>query len=106
MLASCAAVSSSNVAAQHDTKVQTLARPGWTTSTLRTYDPAAWRFWGGDAGQTRYAPLDQINRRNVQRLKIAWRWSADTSGGFSASNFKSTPLLDAGVLYVPWLNHG
>jgi len=106
MLATFALVSSSNVAAQKDGGAQTLARPGWTTSTLQTYDPAAWRFWGGDAGQTRYAPLEQINRSNVQRLKIAWRWSADTSGGFSSSNFKATPLLDDGVLYVPWLNHG
>jgi glucose dehydrogenase len=96
----------SSVAAQNNGSAQRLARPGWATSTPQTYDPAAWRFWGGDAGQTRYAPLEQINSSNVERLKIAWRWSADTSGGFSPSNFKSTPLLDDGVLYVPWLNHG
>jgi quinoprotein glucose dehydrogenase len=105
-LATFALISGAVVAAQNDGGAQTLAQPGWTTSTLKTYDAAAWRYWGGDAGQTRYAPLDQINARNAQRLKIAWRWSADTAGGFSSSNFKSTPLLDDGVLYVPWLNHG
>jgi glucose dehydrogenase/cytochrome c5 len=78
----------------------------WATSTLKTYDPGSWLFWGGDSGQTRYAPLDQINARTVQRLKIAWRWSADEAGGPTANNFKSTPLLVDGVLYVPWLNHG
>jgi len=31
-----------------------------------------WRVYGGDAGATKYAPLDQINRGNVQNLKIAW----------------------------------
>jgi quinoprotein glucose dehydrogenase len=83
-----------------------LARPGWVTSTLQAYDAGAWKYWGGDAGQTRYAPLDQINAGNVRRLKIAWRWSADTQGSFNASNFKSTPLLDDGVLFVPWVNNG
>ena len=37
-----------------------------------------WRSYGGDPGSTKYAPLDQINRENVDRLEIAWRWkSAD-----------------------------
>lgn len=79
------------------------------TSTLRSlpaYDATRWTYWGGDAGQTRYAPLNQINLETVSRLKIAWRWSADTSGDASSSNYKSTPLLDDGVLYVPWVNHG
>jgi glucose dehydrogenase/cytochrome c553 len=70
------------------------------------YDSGEWKYWGGDAGQTRYAPLDQVNASNVSRVKIAWRWSADTSGDASSSNYKSTPLLDDGVMYVPWLNHG
>src|SRR6185436_11645884 len=64
------------------------------------------KYWGGDAGQTRYAPLDQVNASNVSRLKIAWRWSADMAGDAASSNYKATPLLDDGVLYVPWLNHG
>lgn len=76
------------------------------TSTMATYDPGAWRYWGGDAGQTRYAPLDQINLKTVARLKVAWRWSADTSGSPASANYKSTPLLDDGVLYVPWVNNG
>jgi glucose dehydrogenase len=79
---------------------------GRITSTLSAYDPSSWKYWGGDTGNTRYAPLDQVNLQSVQRLQIAWRWSADTSGSFNAGNFKSTPLLDDGVLYVPWLNNG
>ena len=26
--------------------------------------------------------------------------------GRKSSNYKSTPLLDDGVLYIPWVNHG
>ncbi len=72
----------------------------------KAYDSSEWKYWGGDSGQTRYAPLNQINLGNVNRLKIAWRWTADMAGGPESSNYKSTPLLDDGVLYVPWLNHG
>jgi glucose dehydrogenase/mono/diheme cytochrome c family protein len=79
---------------------------GGATSTMRRYDPGQWLYWGGDAGQTRYAPLDQVNLRTVGRLKIAWRWSADTSGSPSSANYKSTPLLADGVLYIPWMNNG
>ena len=69
----------------------------WATSTLQTYDPGQWTYWGGDAGQTRYAPLNDINLANVDRLKIAWRWSADTSGGAASSNFKAMPWFSQGV---------
>lgn len=75
-------------------------------SRAATYDATEWIYWGGDAGQTRYAPLNQINLDTVNRLKIAWRWTADASGDASSSNYKSTPLLDDGVLYMPWVNHG
>ncbi|RZJ86996.1 MAG: hypothetical protein EON88_23690, partial [Brevundimonas sp.] len=77
---------------------------GRATSTMKTYDGGKWTYWGGDAGQTRYAPLDQINKQSLSRLKVAWRWQAGSGG--QTSNFKGTPLLADGVLYVPWLNHG
>ena len=32
-----------------------------------------WRAYGGDNGNTKYSPLDQITRDNVKDLKIAWR---------------------------------
>ncbi len=88
------------------TKTTATARPGWVTSTMKTYDPGKWTYWGGDAGQTRYVPIDQINAQTVNRLKIAWRWSADNTGAGGNGNFKSTPFLVDGVLYTPWVNHG
>ena len=76
------------------------------SSASAAYDASEWRYWGGDAGQTRYAPLNQINAGNVGQLQVAWRWTADATGQASSSNYKATPLLDDGVLYIPWLNHG
>ena len=39
-----------------------------------------WRFYGGDAGSTKYSPLDQINAENVAELEIVWRWKANNFG--------------------------
>ena len=33
-----------------------------------------WRSYAGEAGGTKYSPLDQIHAGNVQDLRIAWRW--------------------------------
>ena len=44
-----------------------------------------WPTYGGDLGNTKYSPLDQIDRDNFGDLEIAWRWrSAD--GFLSKSN--------------------
>ena len=39
-----------------------------------------WSYYGGDSGNTKYAPLDQINRHNVGDLEIAWRWKTANFG--------------------------
>ena len=59
-----------------------------------------WRFWGGDAGSTRYAPLDQITRDNVGKLEIAWRWRAANFGPTPETYYRATPLYADGVLYT------
>lgn len=71
--------------------------------------PAAggeWRFWGFDAGGTRYSPLKRINRRNVARLERAWTFhTGDVTPGVQSTRqrpvtpFESTPLVVHNVLY-------
>ncbi len=58
-----------------------------------------WRYYGGDAGNTKYAPLDQINASNVKDLSIAWRWKTDNFGSTADFNWEVTPLMVGGVLY-------
>ncbi len=60
-----------------------------------------WLTWGGDAGNSRYSPLDQINAGNVAQLEIAWRWKATDIAGRPDPNWKATPLVVDGVMYVP-----
>jgi len=61
-----------------------------------------WRHYGGDAGQTKYSALDQIDKDNVTKLDVAWVWEAPdeaTTGGKPGA-FKVTPIFVNGVLYA------
>jgi membrane-bound PQQ-dependent dehydrogenase (glucose/quinate/shikimate family) len=68
-----------------------------------------WRHWGNDAGGMKYSPLDQINKENVQQLKVAWTYdTGDFSDGTvhpSRSAFEATPLVIDGVMYVATAFH-
>ena len=78
-------------------------------ATATAQEPAGeWRYFGGDEAFTRYAPLDQIDERNVHGLEIAWRRSAldpelgRVFPGLRPSAYlKSTPVFIDGVLYAP-----
>ncbi len=58
-----------------------------------------WRTYGGDLGNTRYAPLDQIGAANFNKLEIAWRFKTDNLGPRPETNLESTPLMVHGVLF-------
>jgi quinoprotein glucose dehydrogenase len=80
-----------------------LALAGLTASAIQAQQGAKngeWRFYGGDAGTTKYSPLDQINAANVKDLKIAWEWKAQNFGKRPDFNWEVTPLMVGGVLYV------
>ncbi|HMC63236.1 MAG TPA: hypothetical protein VKJ01_28835, partial [Candidatus Solibacter sp.] len=57
------------------------------------------RFYGGDAGTTKYSALDQIDASNVKDLKIVWEWKSQNFGKRPDFNWEVTPLMAAGVLY-------
>ena len=59
-----------------------------------------WPHWGADHANTKYSPLDQINRDNVKDLRIAWRWKSENYGPRPQNNMEGTPLMVGGVLYT------
>jgi hypothetical protein len=65
-----------------------------------------WRFYGGNAASTRYSPLDQITRTNVNTLEVAWRWTTPDNeiqkdnALVRAGAYQDTPLMINGVLYT------
>jgi quinoprotein glucose dehydrogenase len=65
-----------------------------------------WPSFGGDLGNTKYAPLDQIDRDNFQDLEVAFRWES-LSEKVSKSNpevrpggFRAIPIMIDGLVYV------
>jgi quinoprotein glucose dehydrogenase len=67
----------------------------WSATRTRSQsDVSEWPVYGGP-GQTRYSPLNQINRSNVRNLQVAWTYDAGEQGGLQTS-----PIVVNGVLYV------
>lgn len=64
--------------------------------------PGEWRSYGRDAGGSRYAPLTQITRDNVDRLAQAWVYHHGErlpEAGREGPAFGSTPLVVGDFLY-------
>jgi quinoprotein glucose dehydrogenase len=82
--------------------------PSLTEETAAMGQLGGWSYYGGDKGFDRYSPLDQINSKNVNDLRIAWtRPGVDPSlmQQFPDLNpthyYNATPVMVGGVLYSP-----
>lgn len=62
-----------------------------------------WPHYGRDTGGTRHSPLTQINRGNLERLEVAWRFRTGELGQGARSagklTFEATPVLRDETLY-------
>ena len=54
-----------------------------------------WLMWRRTANHWGYSPLDQINRDNVNTLRLAWAWTMEP--GLQ----ETTPLVHDGVMFLP-----
>ena len=63
-----------------------------------------WPAYGRDPGGTRYAPIDDITRENVVRLRVAWTYrTRETDSAFTTrreTSLEATPLVVDGTLYL------
>ncbi|BAM88698.1 hypothetical protein S58_26920 [Bradyrhizobium oligotrophicum S58] len=69
----------------------------------------SWQHWGGDAGGTRFSPLEQITPANVDNLVRAWTYhtgdiESRPPAAFARTKFEATPLLvdDSLVFCTPF----
>ena len=62
------------------------------SDTGKTVD---WPMYGGQAANDHYSGLDQINRQNVSKLRIAWKFDTGEKGALQTS-----PLVIGQVLYA------
>ena len=67
-----------------------------TDAMLQKPDPADWLMWRRTLDGWGYSPLNQVNRANVDKLKLVWSRTMAVGG----SN-ESTPLVHDGVMYLP-----
>jgi quinoprotein glucose dehydrogenase len=63
-------------------------------------EKSEWPTYGGDLGNSRYSPLDQIDARNFGRLEVAWRFKTENLGPRPEFKLEGTPLVVNGVLYA------
>jgi quinoprotein glucose dehydrogenase len=68
-------------------------------ATAQSPRPTEWPAYGRDAGGSRFAPIDQVNRENVGRLQVAWTYRTGEPGTDGRS-FEATPILVEGTLYL------
>ncbi|HEV2273175.1 MAG TPA: pyrroloquinoline quinone-dependent dehydrogenase [Acidobacteriaceae bacterium] len=54
-----------------------------------------WPVYGGQAAGDHYSALDQINRSNVQALRVTWKFDSGEDGGLETS-----PIIVGRVLYT------
>src|SRR5690606_35072958 len=65
-----------------------------------------WPSYGGDSGNTSYAPLSLIDASNVERVSVAWRWTSPDDSirvngePLDPGAFKGTPIMVDGVLFI------
>ena len=64
----------------------------WAATVQAQYGAPAsgeWPTYGGDLGNTKYSPLDQIDKDNFGDLEIAWRWTS-VDGFLSSSDLSGS----------------
>ena len=65
-----------------------------TDATLIKPSPGDWLTWRRTYDDLGFSPLNQINKRNVSDLRVAWAWSLPNGPN------EATPLVHDGVLFV------
>jgi quinoprotein glucose dehydrogenase len=73
-----------------------LSAPAWAAGPPH----GDWRHYGGDAGASRFSPLDQIRRSNAGKLKVAWTHSCGDASQRPLTTIECTPIVIGGVMYL------
>ena len=74
-------------------------QPAGAQTARSTAPDTEWRNYANDLASTRYAPLDQINSGNFDKLEVAWRFPSSMLGSRPEYTWEATPLLIKGRLY-------
>ena len=73
---------------------------GAVSCTRHNDRPVDWRVTGGEPGNSRYSSLDQINRGNVAKLRVAWTYHTGDMPAGGHSEIQATPIVVDSTLYT------
>jgi len=74
--------------------VATLAGQGGATRAATAKPYTTWQSYAGGAHSSQYSALDQINKKNVAKLEVAWSYPITGNSIFN-------PVVIDGVMYAP-----
>ena len=98
-LTACALLALGARAATQDSKAQPEGAEASMTQARANFapqdPPGEWRRPSRDFANTRFSPLQQIDRENVSRLRVAWTFSDGEKGGHEAA-----PLVVNDTMYL------
>ena len=83
-----------------------MAAMGIAAGALRAQDAGMveWPYVGADQAASKYSPLTDINRSNVDQLEVAWTWEPNElpnqEFGTRPGSFEVMPLMIDDVVYV------
>ena len=69
-------------------------------------DEGEWSAYGANGHNTKYLPLDQIDKDNVNEVDVAWQWESvdepisEANRRLRVSVFQATPIYVDGLLYT------
>jgi alcohol dehydrogenase (cytochrome c) len=66
-----------------------------TDALLQKPDARDWLMWRRDQTVSGYSPLEQINKQNIGKLRLAWAW------GMEPGQSEQEPIVYKGVMYLP-----
>ena len=58
-----------------------------------------WPVYLGGNSSAQYSPIDQINKANVNELKVAWEFSTGDAAPDGKSQMQCNPIIIDGILY-------
>lgn len=76
----------------------------WALNSVQSAEEAGWPTYGKDPGGTRYSAESQINRSNVNSLRVAWTFRTGANEKptklMRKAAFEATPILVDGKLFL------
>ncbi len=63
-------------------------------------EPQSWLTYSGTYRSERFSPLTEINRSNVNDLKVIWAYQMQPSSYGGAGLVETTPLVADGIMYL------